>query len=308
MSATLLTLAVAAALAAQDVSIPGPQGPLAGTLLDPGKRAPALILIPGSGPTDRNGDNPAGVSGGIYRQLADQLAARGVATLRIDKRGMFGSKAAIPDANKVTIADYAADVRGWAQFLQARGRKCVWLAGHSEGGLVALAAAQRPEGICGLILLAAPGRPLATVLRSQLRPKLPPTMYAAANAAIGKLEARQHVDPAEVPAPLAGLFNPPVQDFLIDLMAQDPARLAAATRLPMLVVQGETDVQVGVDDARILAAAHRGAKLVLVPGINHLWRKAPMDAAANAATYRDATIPVHSAVATAIAAFINAKR
>ena len=308
MSATFLTLAVAAALAAQDVSIPGPQGPLAGTLLDPGKRAPALILIPGSGPTDRNGDNPAGVSGGIYSQLADQLAARGVATLRIDKRGMFGSKAAIPDANKVTIADYAADVRGWAQFLQARGRKCVWLAGHSEGGLVALAAAQRPEGICGLILLAAPGRPLATVLRSQLRPKLPPTMYAAANAAIGKLEARQHVDPAEVPAPLAGLFNPPVQDFLIDLMAQDPARLAAATRLPMLVVQGETDVQVGVDDARILAAAHRGAKLVLVPGINHLWRKAPMDPTANAATYRDATIPVDSAVATAIAAFINAKR
>jgi pimeloyl-ACP methyl ester carboxylesterase len=308
MSATLLTLAAAAALVSQDVSIPGPHGALAGSLVDPGKRAPALILIPGSGPTDRNGDNPAGVAGGIYRQLAEQLGERGVATLRIDKRGMFGSKAAIPDGNKVTIADYAADVRGWTQFLRARGRKCVWIAGHSEGGLVALAAAQQPEGICGLVLLAAPGRKLATVLRSQLKPKLPAEMYASADAAIVKLEARQHVDPAAVPAPLAGLFNPGVQDFLIDLMAQDPARLAAATRLPMLIVQGETDIQVGVEDAHILANAHPGAKLVLMPGINHLWRKAPADVAANAATYRDTTIPVDPAVANAIATFVKAKR
>lgn len=308
MSVTMLTLAAAAALASQDVSIPGPHGPLAGTLVDPGRRSPALILIPGSGPTDRNGDNPAGVAGGIYRQLAEQLGARGVATLRIDKRGMFGSKAAIPDGNKVTIADYAADVRGWTRFLRARGRKCAWLAGHSEGGLVALAAAQPPEGICGLVLLAAPGRPLATVLRQQLKPKLPPQMYASANAAIGKLEARQHVDPATVPAPLAGLFNAGVQDFLIDLMAQDPARLAAQTRLPMLIVQGETDIQVGVEDAHILAISHPGAKLVLIPGINHLWRKAPEDIAANAATYRDTTIPVDPAVATAIAAFVKAER
>lgn len=304
----MMILAAAASIAATNVSIPGPHGPLAGTLIDPGKRAPALILIPGSGPTDRNGDNPAGVAGGIYRQLAEQLAKRGVATLRIDKRGMFGSKTAIPDGNKVTIADYAADVRGWTQFLRARGRDCVWIAGHSEGGLVALAAAQRPEGICGLVLLAAPGRPLGLVLRQQLKPKLPADMYAAANAAIVRFEARQHVDPAAVPAPLAGLFNPAVQDFLIDLLAQDPARLAAKTRLPMLVVQGENDIQVGVEDARNLAAAHPGAKLVLVPAINHLWRKAPKDVAANAATYRDTTIPVDPAVASAIATFVKTRR
>jgi pimeloyl-ACP methyl ester carboxylesterase len=308
MSVAFLTLAAAAAMASQDVSIPGPHGPLAATLVDPGRNAPALILIPGSGPTDRNGDNPAGVAGGVYRQLAEQLAKRGVATLRIDKRGMFGSKTAIPDGNKVTIADYAADVRDWTRFLRARGRKCAWIAGHSEGGLVALAAAQRPEGICGLVLLAAPGRRLGLVLREQLKPKLPPQMYASADAAIVKFEARQHVDPAAVPAPLAGLFNPAVQDFLIDLLAQDPARLAAGTRLPLLVVQGDNDIQVGVEDARVLAAAHPGAKLVLLPGVNHVWRKAPTDAAANAATYSRATIPVDPAVATAIAAFVKSKR
>lgn len=305
---SLLLLVAAAALASSNVSIAGPQGPLAGTLVDPAKSAPAVIIIPGSGPTDRNGDNPAGVAGGIYRQLAEQLSARGVATLRIDKRGMFGSKAAIADANTVTIADYVADVRGWTRFLQARGKSCAWLAGHSEGGLVALAAAQQSKGICGLVLLAAPGRPLGTVLRAQLKPKLPPAMFAAADAAIAKLERRERVDPATIPAPLAPLFNPAVQGFLIELVNADPARLAAATRLPMLIVQGGTDIQVSVEDARLLAAAHPGAKLVLIPGINHLFRKAPLDPTANAATYRDANIPVDPAVANSIAAFVSAKR
>ncbi len=305
---SLFALTAAAALATTNVTTPGPSGPLAGSLVDPARGAPALILIPGSGPTDRNGDNPAGVSGGIYRQLAEQLAAKGVATLRIDKRGMFGSKAAIADANAVTVADYVADVRGWTTFLQARGKRCVWLAGHSEGGLVALAAAQQPKGICGLVLLAAPGRPLGEVLRAQLRPKLPPEMFASADAAIGRLERRQRVDPATVPAPLAPLFNPAVQGYLIDLVAYTPVRLATATRLPMLIVQGETDIRVSVEDARLLAAANRGSKLVLIPGINHLWRKAPSDPAANAATYRDASIPVDPAVAEAIAASVKARR
>ena len=298
----------ATALAPATLSIPGPQGPLAATWLDPAKRAPAVILIPGSGPTDRDGDNPIGVSGGVYRQLSEQLAARGVATLRIDKRGMFGSKAAISDASAVTIADYAADVRGWVKLLRARGKSCAWLAGHSEGGLIALAAAQQPAGICGIVLLAAPGRPLGTVLRAQLKPQLPPAMFAEADAAITRLERRQRVDPATVPAPVASLFNPAIQGYLIELVATDPAKLAAATKLPLLVVQGETDIQLSVEDARLLAAAHRGAKLVLIPGINHVWRKAPLDPAANAATYRNATIPVDPAVANSIATFVKTRR
>lgn len=296
------------ALAPSDVTIPGPKGPLAATVLDPAKGAPALILIPGSGPTNRDGDSPLGVSGGIYRQLSEQLAARGVATLRIDKRGMFGSKAAITDANAVTIADYAADVRGWAKLLWARGKPCVWLAGHSEGGLIALAAAQQPDGICGLVLLAAPGRPLGAVLRAQLKPKVPPAMFASADAAITKLEQRQRVDPATVPAPLAPLFNPAVQGYLIELVTADPASLAAAIKLPMLVIQGETDIQVSVEDARLLAAARPGAKLVLLPGVNHVWRKAPLDPPANAATYGNATLTIDPAVADSIATFVRAKR
>ncbi|HEV2043620.1 MAG TPA: alpha/beta hydrolase, partial [Sphingomicrobium sp.] len=101
------------------LTAPGPLAPLAGTLLDAGKRAPVVVIIPGSGPTDRDGNNPLGVSAAPYRLLAQGLAARGITTVRIDKRGMFGSKAAIANANAVTIADYAADARAWARSARA---------------------------------------------------------------------------------------------------------------------------------------------------------------------------------------------
>lgn len=300
-------MTAAAAIAAADLTIPGPKGPLAGTLTDPSPSAPAIILVPGSGPTDRNGDSPLGVSGGIFRQLAEQLAAKDVATLRIDKRGMFGSKAAIADPNAVTIADYASDVRNWAQLLKTRGKPCAWVAGHSEGGLVALVAAQDPSDICGLILLSTPGRPVGAVMREQLKPKLPPAMFDAFDAAMVKLEQGERVDSATVPAPLAPLFAPKLQGYMTDLVGHDPARLAGATKLPMLIVQGETDIQVSTKDAKLLAAARPDARLVLLPGVNHVWRTAPADPVVNAVTYNDASLPIDPAVADAIAAFVTAR-
>jgi hypothetical protein len=79
-----------------ELTAPGPEGPLAGTLIDPDPKVPLVVLIPGSGPTDRDGNNPKGVAGAPFRQLAEALAAKGVATLRADKRGMFGSKGRSP--------------------------------------------------------------------------------------------------------------------------------------------------------------------------------------------------------------------
>src|SRR5215207_4638136 len=156
---------------ATEVEAPGPAGPLRGTLLAPAGEAQAVVLIvPGSGPTDRDGNSPMGVRGAPYRLLAEGLAARGVATIRIDKRGLFGSAGAIADANRVSVADYAADVHQWVRAARARtGAPCVWVLGHSEGGLIALLAGQQPEDLCGVILVSATGRPLGTVIRDQLR-------------------------------------------------------------------------------------------------------------------------------------------
>lgn len=308
MLAASLTATAAAGSAGVEVTVPGPQGPLAGTLIDPGKDAPAVLIIPGSGPTDRDGNNPLGVRGAVYRQLAEALAARGIATLRIDKRGLFGSKSAIADANAVTIGDYAADVHAWIDMLRAKtGRSCVWLLGHSEGSLVALKAAQDPGGICGVILVSGAGRPYGEVIRAQLRanPANAP-LLAAGEAAIDQLEAGKKVDGATLPPPLQPLFRDNVQGFLIEAFSYDPAKLVAAVKLPVLILQGDKDLQVATTEAELLKRGQPAATLKLLPGVNHVLK--PVDGddrAANAATYGNADLAIAPAVPDAIAAFVR---
>ena len=300
--------ALLAAPAERPLTAPGPQGSLAGSLADAGKGTPVVLIIPGSGPTDRDGNNPLGVAAAPYRLLAEGLAKRGVSSLRTDKRGMFGSKPAIADANKVTIADYAADARAWvASARSATGAKCVWLLGHSEGALVALAAGQRPDGICGIITVSGPGRKLGAVMREQLKanPANAPIL-APAFAALDSLEAGKSVDPAAIPAPLQPLFNAAVQPFLMDLLAQDPAKLAASLKVSLLIVQGDKDIQVGVADAKLLAAAQPKAELAVLSGVNHVLKvPAGDDRAANVATYADPSLPIAASVVEAIASTVK---
>ena len=306
----LAPLAAMAAVIAE-LTLPGPKGDIAGTFVDAGKGAPVVIIIPGSGPTDRDGNNPLGVKAAPYRLLAGALAAQGVSTLRADKRGMFESKSAIADPNSVTIADYAGDAHAWADTLRKRtGAKCVWLLGHSEGGLVALAAAQQPQGLCGVILVSAAGRKLGVVIREQLHSNpANASLLPTAMAALDSLEVGKTVDQSTIPAPLLPLFNAKVQPFLMDLLAKDPAALAAATKMPMLIVQGERDIQVSVADARALAAAQPAAKLMLVPQMNHVLKDvAADDRASNLATYGNPDLPIDASLVDGIAAFVKAKR
>ena len=304
----MIEVLFAAAAASAAITAPGPQGPLEGTLLDAGKSAPVVLIIPGSGPTDRDGNNPLGVTAAPYRLLAEALAAKGVSSARIDKRGMFGSKAAVADANKVTIADYAADTHNWVDAIHKRtGAKCVWVLGHSEGALVALASAQNPDGMCGVILVSGAGRRMSDIIREQLRanPANAPVLDSAM-AAIDSLEQGRHVDVTDMHPALQRLFAPQVQDFLIDMFRQDPARLAAAVKLPILIVQGERDVQVSVADAKALATAQPKARLVLIPAMNHVLKDVGSDdRAANVATYADPSLPVDSTAVDAIASFVK---
>lgn len=303
-------LVTAAPLMAVPEPIPltaeGPRGDLAGTLIAPAEGRPVVLILPGSGPTDRDGNNPMGVTAAPYRLLAEALAGRGIGTVRIDKRGMFASKAAVTDANAVKVSDYVADTRNWVDAARtASGTDCIWLLGHSEGGLVALAAAKRVDHLCGLILVATPGRPLGSILREQLsaNPANAPILDQA-ETAITALEAGERVDVAKFHPALQGLFAPAVQGFMIDLMAQDPAAIADTIELPMLIVQGGTDLQVGTEDANALVAAAPAAEYLAIPAMNHVLKDiADGDAAANRASYADPSLPVSPALVDGIEAF-----
>lgn len=308
-TAILMAAATLAAPLETAVEIPGGLAPLKATVLSvSGEPRAAVVILPGSGPTDRDGNNPMGVRGSTYRLLAEGLAAQGVASLRMDKRGMFASGPAAADPNAVTVSILAADANAWAGALKQRiGLRCVWLLGHSEGGLVALIAAtgDNPD-VCGLVLVAAPGRPLGAVIREQLQanPANAPLLPQALNA-VSELEAGRKVDTADMHPALLPLFRPAVQDFLIESFRQDPTALAAGVGKPILIVQGDTDLQVSVVDARALKAAQPSAKLVILPGVNHVLKAATLDRAGNLATYADPSLPLAPGVVEAIAEFVK---
>lgn len=305
----LATLALAAALlpdpVARPVVLPSEPAPLHGTLLTPeGDTRAAALIVPGSGPTDRDGNNPLGVSAGSYRLLAEGLASRGVATVRFDKRGLGESAAAMVAEDDLTFTTYIDDVRAWAvETARLTDRPCVWLIGHSEGSQIALgAAAANNEAVCGLVLLAGTGRPAGVVLREQFEAALPEVLKAPALDVLAELEAGRPV--ADPPAALHALFRPSVQPYLISWLNLDPAELVAAWDGPVMIGQGTTDIQVGLTDANALAAAQPDAHLVIWDGVNHLLKLAPADRAANAATYGDPTLPLAPGVVEDVAGFI----
>jgi uncharacterized protein len=283
-------------------------GALSGAMLRPGASSAAILIIPGSGPTDRDGNNRLGVKGSPYKLLAEGLARRGVTTVRVDKRGMFGSSGAVADANAVTISDYAGDVHAWVKVIREQtGVPCVWVAGHSEGGLVALASSRNPDGLCGLILLAAPGRPVGQVLREQLQLALGGgPMLQQATSAIRALEAGRHPDVYSLHPTLQQLFAPSLQGFLISMFSYDPARLIADFHKPVLILQGERDLQISVADAKRLKQAAPAAKLVLLPDANHFFKVVKSaDKAANAEAYSK-LVPLTPHIADEIADFVSA--
>ncbi len=293
---------------ADPVQIPGPEGPLEAEEIAVPGASHALVIIPGSGPTDRDGNAAqAGVASDAYKLLAEGLAQEGVASLRIDKRGLFGSESAIADPNAVTIAAYADDANAWVE-KAASLASCVWLAGHSEGGLVALAAAQTaPDTLCGLILLATPGRPLEELLVQQLaaNPANAPLMEDL-KAIVADLKAGQTRDTQSIPPALQPLFPLSIQPYLIDLFSYDPVQLARTWQGPVLIVQGDADVQVTPDDAQNLQTAMPHADILSLVGGTHMLKAAIPERPF--ATYTDPSLPLHPGLLSGIMNFLNAAR
>ena len=303
LSAVALAALIQSAPVSEDIFILSEPAPLHGTLLTPADTQAAAVLIPGSGPTDRNGNQLPAVQAATLRLLAEGLAEHGIATVRIDKRGIGASAMAAYSEDRLRFDHMPEDARSWAADLATRTeQQCVWLMGHSEGGLVAqVAAADNPQ-VCGVVLLASAGRPAADVVREQLA-ALPQPMNDQAMHALSELEAGRTVE--AVPG-LEALFRPSVQPYLISWFRHDPRELAAAYDRPMMIVHATHDIQVGAADADALATAQPNARRLDLEGVNHVLKAAPADRAGNIAVYADPDAPLAEGLADAVAAFILA--
>lgn len=230
---------------------------LAGTLLLPIKselqRVPGLVLVAGSGPTDRDGNNPLAPERiDLLKQIAELLARAGIATLRYDKRGIGGSTprphGGLGDQERFFswghfVGDIVAAHGELVRHDEIK-RYATALLGHSEGGLLSLAALpgiikDRPHG---LVLAATPGRPMADILRAQIA-RGAPQLVDGAERAFTAIQTTGRV-PTDLPRELDILLPAYAGPFLQRLMSFDPAEALGQLDLACLVLQGGADRQV----------------------------------------------------------------
>ncbi|MBW0238151.1 MULTISPECIES: alpha/beta hydrolase [Pseudomonas] len=281
-------------------------GTLYGSLMLPKstRPVPVVLILAGSGPTDRDGNNTQGGRNDSLKKLARYLAQNNIASVRFDKRGIAQSVAAGPDERTLSLDQYVTDAVAWGEKLKSDPRfGDVYMLGHSEGALIASLAAPQIDA-AGVISIAGTGRPVGTVLREQLqRNRLPPALLQRSYELIDRLEAGR-TDP-DVPNDLKVIFRPSVQPYLISLLRRDPAAAFAALKMPALIIQGTHDIQVDVDDARRLKAAKPDAELTLIDGMNHVMRIVPMDIKRQVQSYNDPNQRLSSELNERIVRFIT---
>jgi pimeloyl-ACP methyl ester carboxylesterase len=281
-------------------------GELHGTIDLPGGAGPfpVVVIIAGSGPTDRDGNQPF-LKNDSLKQLGRGISARGIAAVRYDKRGIAASAAAGPKEKDLRFEMLVDDAARLVERLRDDRRfSRVGVVGHSEGALVGMLAAKR-SGARAFVSMGGLGRRAPEVLREQLGRNLPPEMKelrAKSDHLIDELAAGRTV--ADPPKELNMLFRPSVQDYLISYFRYDPSREIAGLEMPALIVQGTTDLQTPVDDARRLAAAKPGSRLLLVDGMNHVLKRATTPEEQRMA-YTDPSVPLATGLVEGIATFLD---
>lgn len=306
--ADVLNPMAAQAWVERDVTAAATPATLHGTLTLPDAvaSAPGVLILAGSGAVDRDGNLPGLPNGGL-KLLAHGLAENGIASLRIDKRGIGASRGAGLREEELRFSTYVGDAVAWLDVLRAEPRVGrVALLGHSEGALVATLAAQQAE-VAGLILVAGAGEPAGRVIERQLGAAgVPGPLQGSALRIIAALEAGGTVP--DVPPELAPLFRPSVQPYLASWLPLDPVAELAKVHAPVLIIQGTTDLQVTVGDARRLAASRPGLAPFLIEGMNHVLKPAPLERAANLLTYADPSLPLAPQLLSIVATFLKQER
>ena len=259
------------------VRVPAPVGTLTGTLSLPAGQGPfpAVVTLTGSGAHYRDSNRTPPHPYRPFRQIAGRLAACGVATLRLDDRGVGGSQG---DADAATAEDTADDARAAVRFLRGRpdvDPRRIGLVGHSYGGEIAPMVAAGDPSLAAVVLLAGPARTFRETMRYQHRYRIEndPTIKAEDRAAALSEAMRQQERNV---AASTEAWRRSIQD-------RDPLPTARRLRMPVLILQGLTDRAIDPEDARLLERAireggNRRVEVRLFPGVNHHFQRDPVGA------------------------------
>ena len=266
------------------------------------EQPPVALLIAGSGSTDHDGNGPQ-VKPATLKKLSDALVARGIATLRYDKRGAGGWKGEFGKPEDFRFRDYVDDAAALVTYMRASGKfSGVIVIGHSEGGLVGILTARRIP-VDKLVLLAVAARKQGDLLKAQLEKKLPPDKFAPVAKAIDAIMAGEIADP-----PPPGLAIPPsLQSGIASAFREDPIPPLQKIEEPILIVAGGRDSQLARLDFLALTTTAFAAKTLWVPEMNHVLVDVTDDAD-DLAAYNQPERPLDADMIAVIADFILMKR
>jgi alpha-beta hydrolase superfamily lysophospholipase len=263
------------------------------------ERPPVALLIAGSGSTDRDGNGPQ-LKPATLKKLSDELTARGIATLRYDKRGAGGWKKEFGRPEDFRFKDFVDDAAALVGTLRDMDKfSRVAVIGHSEGGLVAILTARRVH-VDRLVLLATSARKQGDLLKAQLDKQLPPQQYEPIAKAIDAIMAGQIVDP-----PPAGLaIAPAMQPGIASAFTEDPIDPLRKIDVPTLIIAGGRDRQLARLDFLALTTADFAAKSLWLPEMNHVLVDVA-DEADDVASYNQAERPLDPTLIETVAGFVQ---
>lgn len=264
---------------------------------------PIVLLIAGSGPTDRNGNQP-NLTNNSFKYLAQELAQNGIASFRFDKRGIAESYYEGFTNASILFDDYVTDATNLIKYLKSDGKyNRVFVAGLSEGSLIGMLAAEK-AGADGFISLNGPGLPADEIIITQMSNQgTPKEIIDQVKSMIAKVKAGESF--SDVPPYLMGLFNPDIQPYLKSWFAYNPALEIGNLKVPVLIIQGKNDIQVQVADAEKLKSGNPNSTLLLIEGMNHILKNADANPQLNFATYNNPDLPLNEVLLNEIVKFIQ---
>ena len=264
---------------------------------------PVALIISGSGPTDRDGNNPLAGNNNCLKMLTEGLAARGIASLRYDKRGIAASAAVGLKEADLRFDIYIEDAERWGRLLREDRRfSQLIIVGHSEGALIGTVACRR-LGAQGFISIAGAGHPAFELLEAQMKKNMPSDLLSESNTILELLKRGATTE--KVPPSLLALFRPSVQPYLISWFNYDPVHELSQLSVPALIVQGTTDIQVNKSDAERLVSANKLARPLFIDGMNHVLKNVPNEPGLQIKSYNDPNLPISKELVDSVALFIK---
>ena len=288
-----------------DIFLPTEVANISGTLTTPAgvtSNLPVVLIIAGSGPTDRDGNNTIGLQTDSYKLIAESLAENGIASIRYDKRGIAASFYEGFKEEDLLFEHYVDDAKAWVELIKNDGRfSKVYVLGHSEGALIGSIVAAEMD-IDGFISVAGAAKKASDILREQLVAQ-PEPFKTQMFEILEELEQGNTV--SNVNELFYSLFRPSVQPYLISWFQYDPKEEISKISESVLIVHGITDIQVKFTDAQSLAESQPNAELVIIQEMNHVLKEVGPNEAENLATYSDPDLPLKEEFKTALISFLQ---